>query len=232
MCRRPKLHKVSKKLPLDFIDLSSRRKSDTGVLDQTGYTYSQVRHVWQKYHRQIIATVRKMTKRSKAFEDSMYTDYYLVGVCFYVGLWYVHTYPQVRNVAATKFGNFGAVEVRDFYTLVVPVIFATAIEIEEIFWKDRLHPHNHGTGLFAQRFTTLVDCGGIPVQRPQDPVMENALFDKKSGKGHCWKMQIAINFLGWIVMYTGLHISKVSSTAFNPHTDDTTHNSGSGQYHI
>ena len=121
--------------------------------------------------------------------------------------------PQyLTSLHFTRFGNYGRIEVSDFYGFVVPVMFATAMELDEIHWDDRLHHENHGTGLFAQRFTAFVDCGGLKVQRPKDPVVESALFDGKTGSGHVWKMQIGINFLGWIVMYTGLHISKVRHT--------------------
>ena len=130
----------------------------------------------------------------------------------YVALWYIHQYPTARSIGGHRFGTFmddGRVTTTDFYRWVVPVLFAAAFSIKEIYWEDRFHPENHGTGYFAQRFTSFIDCAPIYVERPDDAVMEHALFDGKSGKGHCYKIQVAINFLGWIVMYTGLHISKV-----------------------
>ena len=203
MPTKPKPHKLTKKRHLDFTDLSCLRKSEHGVQIDTGYQYEQVRYIWQKYYKRIISKTKELTN---AFDAAPYTDHYLMGVCFYVALWYIHQYPTVRSIPGHRFGNYGHMLTSDFYRWVMPVLCGSALVIKEIFWADRLHPENHGTGLFAQRFTALIDCAPIDIQRPDDPVMENALFNGKAGEGHCWKIQIAINFLGWIVMYTGLHL--------------------------
>ena len=45
--------------------------------------------------------------------------------------------------------------------------------------------------------------------RPDDPDLEKATFDGKHGR-HSYKIQVAIDFLGRIIMCTGLHLSNIS----------------------
>ena len=167
-----------------------------------------VEHVWGKWHRKIIRLARELAGDAllrRAGEDGLYT---LVGTCWYAGLWYIHDYPaDVGSIGGRQFGNCRFTRT-EFYDLIVPVMIAASLVIDEIRWEDRLNVDNHGTGIFAQRYTAFVDCAPIYVQRPTNKDLENALFDGKTGKGHCYKIQIGINFLGWIVMYTRMHISK------------------------
>ena len=83
------------------------------------------------------------------------------------------------------------------------VMLQLSAVIDEIHY--RLHQDNHGTGLFEKRFTTMIDCCPIWVAEPTDPFWADLLFQGKYG-GSCFKIQIGINWLGWIVLFTGLHV--------------------------
>jgi hypothetical protein len=46
-----------------------------------------------------------------------------------------------------------------FFEEIMPImLLQLSTLIDEIDYADRLHPDNHGTGLFAKRFTTIIDC--------------------------------------------------------------------------
>ena len=51
----------------------------------------------------------------------------------------------------------------------------------------------------------MIDCCPIWVAEPTDPFWADLLFQGKYG-GSCFKIQIGINWLGWIVLFTGLHV--------------------------
>ena len=205
---------------VDFIPMSCNQ-CESGVLDDTGYANDQIIYMWEKYRFSIVRKARQLAGDNfDEFDDILYA----VGVCLYVALWYIHQYPTVRTLGARTWGKFGRMTKTNFYRLVIPVLCATSLTIKEIFWEDRLHPRNHGVGIFSQRFTAFVDCAPIWVSRPKNKVLENALFSqkgKKGGAGHCYKMQLGVNFLGWIVMYTGLHLAKTGDTIiFNDTWED------------
>jgi hypothetical protein len=64
-----------------------------------------------------------------------------------------------------------------FFEEIMPIMLQLSTPIDEIDYADRLHPDSHGTSLFAKRFTSS-----------------------------CFKIQIGINWLGWVVLFTGLHV--------------------------
>jgi hypothetical protein len=82
------------------------------------------------------------------------------------------------------------------------------LEIDEIHYNDRLHPRNHGTGMFEQFITCFVDCAPVFVVEPRDKRLSDLLMQPKYGQC-CYKIQIATNFLGWICFYSGLHHGTV-----------------------
>ena len=51
--------------------------------------------MWEKYNRKVISRVLALTD---AFDDVPTTHYYMVGVMFYISLWYIHMYPTVRSI--------------------------------------------------------------------------------------------------------------------------------------
>jgi hypothetical protein len=118
------------------------------------------------------------------------------------------TDPTVANIGQARFGKYRFVKggrgISSFYGFVVPVLVALANAVNEIHYSDRLHPNNHGTWLLAKRFTAIVDCAPVFVRQPVDRFWQSLLFQYKYG-ACCLKIQVAINFLGWIVFYTGMH---------------------------
>ena len=178
----------------------------TGVKSDTGYSAPVIKYVWRKYRAQLINAARGYEGfRFVVNEgDDALAEY--VGLCLYAALWYMHIYPTVAAIGGWEFGRrtkryFSKSE---FYACVMPIIVELALIIDEVDYADRLHPRNHGTGILYRRFTALIDCAPIFVRDPTDSFWSSLLFQGKYN-GAVFKIQVAINFLGWIVLYTGLH---------------------------
>jgi hypothetical protein len=72
---------------------------------------------------------------------------------------------------------------------IMPIMLQLSALIDEIDYADRLHPDNHGTSLFAKRFTTMIDCCPIWVAEPTGPFWSDLLFQGKYG-GPCFKIDV------------------------------------------
>ena len=191
-------------MPVQFRELSGSRVP-AGVLAETGYPEPLINYVWTKYGlrapHNLVATLEVQPP---------YCHYYKVGpaniiaALLYVGLWYIHTYPSTSAMMQRPFKYIGRVSKRKFYEMVVPVLRAFSDAMDEIYYNDRLHPMNHGLGIFANFVTCFVDTAPIYVLEPTNKALRDMLAQPKYG-GCVYKFQIAVNFLGWICYYSGPH---------------------------
>ena len=206
--------------PIYWRDLSGCG-TDRGVHKETGYPTELLNLVWDRY-----ARPRRRTGIVDAFrthgEFTKYADIGIdatVAIMLYVALWYIHTHPVLSVIGQRDFRDFGRVTEQKFYSMVVPVLIAFASEVDEIHDNDRYHPRNHGTGLFAQYISCFVDTAPVYVVEPDDEQLTEKLMQPKYGE--CvYKFQVAVNHLGWICCYTGLHYG---TTPDNVIYDETYH---------
>ena len=191
--------------PVTWRDLAGSR-SDRGVLKETGYPAPLFDLVWHRYGGPIVA------KLSTQAPFPMYTNIGIpqtVAILLYVAVWYIHLHPVMSAIGQRDFPGFGRVTEDKFYNMVFPVLYDFSMALDEIHYNDRLHPSNHGTGpIFSQFVTLFVDCAPVYVVEPKDEQLQKLLIQPKYG-AHVYKIQVAVNFLGWICMYTGLHHGTV-----------------------
>jgi hypothetical protein len=207
-----------------WIDYSSNGQA-TGVLHDTGYRMNVLEAVWTKYRVSLLRRVENYKGFMVAKKQGAYQLEEQVGFAMYVALNYIHQYPTVASYS--QFKAFGrsrkSMSKTTFYSQAVTVMVELARLIDEVHYSDRLHPDSHGTGFFRRYFTVIVDCAPVMVQDCIRTFWRDQLFQ---GKYHapCFKIQIGINFLGWIVLYTGLHIGT--------NNDDVIWESTAGQFPI
>ena len=201
--------------PLHWRDLSGSG-TDRGVLKETGYPVGLFDLIWHRYADPIVAAFTNhhaFVKYQKLGIDAT------VATMLYVALWYIHTHPVLSVIGQREFREFGRVTERKFQDMVLPVLFAFAAAVNEIEDNDRYHPRNHGTGLFGQYISCYVDTAPVMVVEPDDEQLADLLIQPKYGQ--CvWKFQVAVNHLGWICCYTGLHYG---TTPDNVIYDETYH---------
>jgi hypothetical protein len=114
-------------------------------------------------------------------------------------------YPTEAAIPGWSFGGLYRFTKKLFFEEIMPVVLQLSTPIDEIDYAGRLSPGGHGMGLFAKRFTTMIACCPIWVAEPTDPLWSDLLFQGKHW-GSCFKIQIGINWLGWTVLFTGLHV--------------------------
>jgi hypothetical protein len=91
----------------------------------------------------------------------------------------MHIYPTEAAIPGWSFGGVYRFTKKRFFEEIMPIMLQLSTLIDEIDYADRLHPDNHGTGLFAKRFTTMIDCCPIWVAEPTDPFWSDLLFQGK-----------------------------------------------------
>ena len=100
-----------------------------------------------------------MIKKSVQFAPRLLQEdevVYVVAFCWFVSLTYIHNYTaNVAHFLGRGWYTWGSISKTDFYQLVIPVLFASALVIKEIDYNGRGHPYNHGLGLFEQHFLRL-----------------------------------------------------------------------------
>ena len=178
----------------NFLDFSSNGRA-TGVKFDTGYNLNAVQVVWEKYGRRLIHAVElykgfrvARSQGACALEDE-------VAAAFYCALWYMHQYPTTDGVRGWLFGKSKRqYSKKKFYQCAIVVLFKLATMINEVHFDDRLHPDNHGTGIFSRFFTLIIDCAPIFVPDPVNEFFARGLYSTKYGTP-AYKIQIGINFL-------------------------------------
>ena len=199
------LASVATAAPVSWRELAGNR-CDSGVLRETGYPAPLLDYIWHKYGQAVTAALSNYT----AFLDiaDVMDLPQAIAILLYVALWYIHVHPAISTIGQRDWTHFGRVSERKFYDLVVPVLFAFSDDIDEIDQGDKYHHMNHGTGFFAKFFTAFVDCAPINYVEPADSVLCGLLMQPKYGCC-CYKIQVAVNFFGWIVYYSGPHHGSI-----------------------
>ncbi len=111
---------------------------------------------------------------------------------------YLHRYPSRNDLDVLGCSR------ATLHDKILPVIYQLADSVNEIFWDDRLDPYNH-IPFFSANVTGAVDTVPIYVQQPQNSTLRHMLYNPKYA-GTVYKMQIGIDFLGRIVLFSGPHI--------------------------
>ena len=131
---------------------------DSAVTTETGYSAEVLDYVWWAYSERLDAGVKSLDRPLEVSSTKLQA-------LVYIGFAYIHQYPRsmklVPKVLSTPIT--GAVSPQKFYAEVVPVLLVLSRLVEETFWEDRLHPYNHGSHLFKDRFTTIFDGTDINV---------------------------------------------------------------------
>lgn len=111
---------------------------------------------------------------------------------------YIHQYPARENESVLGISS------TTLHNKVLPTLHTLATGINEIHWEDRLDPYNH-TPDFPYYVTGIVDTVPIVVLEPEDALLRHWLFNPKYG-APVYKAQIAIDFLGRIIFFSGPHL--------------------------
>jgi hypothetical protein len=184
-------------------------QTDKGVLKDTGYCYEQLGYIWDKYSPKIVPGLSQVDPFCTHPEPEQ-----IIALCLYAALWYIHLYPSTATFGQRHWRFLGKISEKNFSMMVIPVLICFSNEMDEIYYNDRLHHENHGTGIFAKYITTFIDTAPIFVQQPDDIQLARLLFQPKYGS-HVYKIQVAVNFLGWIVYYSGPHFgTEADNTIF------------------
>lgn len=144
-------------------------------------------------------------------------------VYFYFVWKYIHLYPTWEQSPAVLWTadmvkqqgcGISPATLRD---QVLAYLVALALAIDEIHWEDRLDAFNH-TEHMQTRFTAMLDTAPLVINDPVGKINKHTFQPKY--KASCFKMQvalpqrcaeisvviqIAIDLLCNIVLYTGLH---------------------------
>jgi hypothetical protein len=124
---------------------------------------------------------------------------------FFLVFVYMHKMPQLNWIEAfrSRDGAFEA-STSSFQDNVFPIATALANIICEINYNWRLDPFNHGFPPFDRSFTGIVDT--LPVYIPEPHNWYLSTFFHQPKYGCCvLKMQLGINLLGDIILWTGPH---------------------------
>merc|ERR1711918_326001 len=65
-----------------------------------------------------------------------------------------------------------------------------------------------------------VDCAPVLTKDSSDAFWRDSIYQHKYGSC-CFKIQLGINFLGWIVLYTGLHLGTKTDDVIFEETADS-----------
>ena len=175
-----------------FTEFSSNRRA-TGVKADTGYSLHALEYVWEKHKPALLDAARTFKGFEMYARSSQKRLETRVAVCTYCCLFYIHEYPTQATLCGHRFGDHTVTKTA-FHTQVTPILYILATILKEIFYDDRLHEDNHGTGIMSKRVTTIIDCAPIFVQEPSDKDLANALYQKKYG-GCCYKIQVCVGLL-------------------------------------
>ena len=127
------------------------------------------------------------------------------------GLKFIHRYPRWRQVDYDLKTSSWSLSHH-----VIPGLHWLGSTLNEIHWHERLNPYNHSVH-FPCYVTGLVDTTPVYVQTPTDSQMRKLLYNPKYGRT-VYKLQIGIDFLGRIVLFSGLHFG----TSYDGHIWDWT----------
>ena len=187
-----------------FRDLVASR-TDNGVIYATGYSSEVLDYMWAKY--------------SSALNDKLRSISGFIGVphqlrkaYWFLALVYIHHYPRWNRFISTVLHTpiTGSISCQKFYSRIVPILCSFSQVVDEIQWEDRLHPLNHGSHMFKDRFTTIFDGTNIDVSNVRtDRNLQRVLFNGSKYNHCCVKIMIGITFQGTIVHYTGPHIGTM-----------------------
>jgi len=104
---------------------------------------------------------------------------------------------------------------------IIPTLYSLADIYDEIHWDDRLNQFNH-IPYFPPSLTGIVDTLPVYVQQPSNSTLKRLLYNPKYG-GTVYKLQLGIDFLGRIILFTGPHLGVQydgdiwkSTSAFHP----------------
>ena len=181
----------------DFVQFAGNGQ-ESGVLYATGFCIEVIETVWQKYSRRLIHAIYSHAAATDLEFEAGFGPLrgdpdkleFEVALSLYAGLRYVHQYPTAEGIRDVHYGRSGRwFSKTRFYATAVKVMRKLANIINEVHYSDRLHYANHWIGLFANRFTTIVDCSPLYVRDPVDSFWSDLVWQKKYN-GAVWKFQI------------------------------------------
>lgn len=111
---------------------------------------------------------------------------------------YIHRYPSyndTRDVLSCCKETLNS--------KVMPLLHQMAEVVNEIHWDDRLNEFNH-IPFYPSNITGIVDTLPIYVQQPVNSILSHMLYQPKY-KNHVYKMQLGVDFLGRIILFSGPH---------------------------
>lgn len=179
-------------------DLVTNR-CDSGVLHATGYESIVLDYAWDKYGSTCIENLPAKARALPRWKIKAY---------WFMGLVYIHHYPRWNKFISSILTSraTGPISCHKFYSYVLPILVEFSKVIDEIKWDERLHPMNHGSHMFKDRFTTIFDGTNINVLNVRaDKKLQRLLFSGSKYNHCCVKIMIGITFMGTIVHYTGPH---------------------------
>jgi hypothetical protein len=193
---------------VDFV-LFSCNKCASGVLLDHGFPLELVQYVWDKHGHAMADFLSDHSAFAWLLADGSWKCKYgkyhdrRVALCLYAALWYHHHTPAaLKAIGGHSFGDEGkAIKEGTFREQVMPVVFYLAGCLDEVNSADRFDWGNHGTGMMRRRITRMFDT--CPIVVTEGP----GLFQPKYG-APVYKLQIGINFLGWITDATGPHLGQ------------------------
>ena len=195
-------------------------RRDSGVLAETGYETPLLAYIWHKYgYLQPHGLVATLAAQDPFWKYGKYGVENVIAAMLYAALWYIHVYPSAVSFGQRNFEFIGRISTRKFYEMVVPVLVAFSDAINEINYNDRLHPANHGLGIFENYITCFVDTAPIFVKEPRNRQLAALLMQPKYG---CcvYKFQIAVSHMGWICYYSGPHHGTIPDNIIYENTYD------------
>jgi hypothetical protein len=79
----------------------------------------------------------------------------------------MHIYPTEAAIPGWSFGGVYRFTKKRFFEEIMPSMLQLSALIDEIDYADRMHPDNHGTGLFAKdQWTSGSVVEGAPTEEP------------------------------------------------------------------
>ena len=175
-----------------------------GCEADTGYHASTLQHIYDKYSGPH-GTFRGILKQ-RAYKSHMRMVYFY---CFFMLVhldlnldrkmeWSEVTSGRVQRIAKHGLGK------KTIYDSVIPIGDALAMLIDEVDTNWRYDPYNHAP-YFRTQYTAIVDT--FPVYVTGSSTFANAqLIWGAKYERYIYKIQIGINFLGNIVLWTGPHL--------------------------
>ena len=149
----------------------------SGVLHDTGYPHKLLRLIWSRPAVKNEVAYLCMLDEFSKFKNRKGGAEYVVALCFYAGLWYMHLYPSAIAFGQRVWRGFGRLSKDNFYDLVCFVIIRFSQVIKEHDYNWRLHPDNHGVGSIFERYVTcFVDTTPLFYSSPDDKALYDRLY--------------------------------------------------------